>query len=202
LSFRAPRRGGRALGLPEPREPMSAAELVDGYLRFFVVPLWLAAGFADWLCHRRSHIESTSGIRESLLHVAQLTEIGIPLLAALLLEIDLTVIALMAVGFVLHEFTAIADVSFAVSRRNVSPLEQHIHSFLEILPLVAMTLVGWVVLPGLLRDGIHAADFALRWRPVDGVYIVVLLAAVFVFAVVPYAEECVRGWRVARQRAG
>jgi hypothetical protein len=26
-------------------------------LMYFVLPLWLVAGFADWLCHRASHIE-------------------------------------------------------------------------------------------------------------------------------------------------
>ncbi|EJO61292.1 diguanylate cyclase [Burkholderia multivorans] len=180
---------------------MSATELADGYLRFFVLPLWIAAGFVDWLCHRRSQIASTSGLRESLLHVAQLVEVGIPLLVALLFEIDLTVLALMAAGFVLHEFTALADVRYAVSRRDVSPFEQHVHSFLEMMPLVALSLIAWIVLPARLRDGVQAADFALRWRPTEPLYIVVLLAAVLVFAVIPYAEECLRGWRYARRHA-
>ncbi|OXH90127.1 diguanylate cyclase, partial [Burkholderia multivorans] len=72
-------------------------------------------------------------------------------LVALLFEIDLTVLALMAAGFVLHEFTALADVRYAVSRRDVSPFEQHVHSFLEMMPLVALSLIAWIVLPARLR---------------------------------------------------
>jgi hypothetical protein len=33
-------------------------------LMYFVIPVWFAAGFADWLCHRSSNIETTSGIKE------------------------------------------------------------------------------------------------------------------------------------------
>jgi hypothetical protein len=31
-------------------------------LMYFVLPVWLAAGFADYLCHRATCIETTSGI--------------------------------------------------------------------------------------------------------------------------------------------
>jgi hypothetical protein len=36
----------------------SAAQYV---LMYFILPLWLAAGFADYLRHRASRIEATSG---------------------------------------------------------------------------------------------------------------------------------------------
>jgi len=49
---------------------------------YFVLPLWLAAGFADYLCHRASHIEATSGPKESALHLLQFAEMAIPTLAA------------------------------------------------------------------------------------------------------------------------
>jgi hypothetical protein len=45
---------------------MTTAELSQGVLTYFVLPLWLVAGFADYLCHRASHIEQTSGAKESL----------------------------------------------------------------------------------------------------------------------------------------
>ena len=44
---------------------MDAAELTQNVLMYFVLPLWLAAGFADYLCHRHAHIETTSGAKES-----------------------------------------------------------------------------------------------------------------------------------------
>lgn len=34
-------------------------------LLWFVLPVWLIAGFADWLCHRATHIETTAGIKET-----------------------------------------------------------------------------------------------------------------------------------------
>jgi hypothetical protein len=53
----------------------SAAQNV---LMHFVLPVWLAAGLADYLCHRAASIESTSGRKESLLHLLQFDEMGIP----------------------------------------------------------------------------------------------------------------------------
>ena len=44
---------------------MGADEVLRGMLMYFVMPLWLAAGFADYLCHRATHIERTSGWKES-----------------------------------------------------------------------------------------------------------------------------------------
>jgi hypothetical protein len=49
---------------------MGPEEVLRGMLMYFVLPLWLAAGFADYLCHRAAHI----------------AEMAIPVLAALLLR--------------------------------------------------------------------------------------------------------------------
>lgn len=38
--------------------------------------LWLLAGTADFLLHRRSGIEATSGLRESSLHLVQIALLG------------------------------------------------------------------------------------------------------------------------------
>src|SRR5215204_3390807 len=100
-------------------------------LMYFILPLWLAAGFADWLCHRASNIATTSGPKESVLHLFQFAEMGVPVLAALFLEINTLIIAIMIVFLVLHEATAIWDVRYASATREVGPTEQHVHSFLE-----------------------------------------------------------------------
>jgi hypothetical protein len=34
---------------------MDADEVLRGMLMYFVLPLWLIAGFADYLCHRATH---------------------------------------------------------------------------------------------------------------------------------------------------
>jgi hypothetical protein len=46
------------------------------------------AGFADYLCHRSSHIESTTSVKESLIHALMFAEVGIPLLSGIYLEIN------------------------------------------------------------------------------------------------------------------
>jgi hypothetical protein len=91
---------------------------------YFVLPLWLAAGFVDWLCHRASHIENTAGAKESLLHLLMFAEVGAPLLAAIFLEINAGIFALMILAFFVHEATALWDVSYAVKMRNLTPFEQ------------------------------------------------------------------------------
>jgi hypothetical protein len=110
-------------------------------LMYFVLPLWLVAGFGDYLCHRASHIETTSGPKESLLHLLQLSEMAIPPLAAIFLEINALIIAVMIGCLLLHEATAIWDVSYAYRTREVRPIEQHIHSFLEMLPLMGLLVI-------------------------------------------------------------
>src|SRR6185369_105773 len=116
----------------------SAAQAI---LMYFILPVWLAAGFADYLCHRAARIEATSGPKESLLHLLQFAEVAVPTLAAIFLEINALIILVMIVCLILHEATAIWDVSLAVRTRTVTPTEQHVHSFLEMLPLTALVLV-------------------------------------------------------------
>jgi len=44
---------------------MTEAEVTRSVLMYFILPLWLVAGFADYLCHRASHIATTPA-RKSL----------------------------------------------------------------------------------------------------------------------------------------
>jgi hypothetical protein len=110
-------------------------------LGFGLFPLWLASGGADWLCHRRTHIERTSGPRESLLHLLLFLEIAIPALLALWLEISASLLVLMAAGVLAHMLTSWWDTAFAQPRRYIAPIEQQVHSWLEMLPLFALIIV-------------------------------------------------------------
>jgi hypothetical protein len=103
---------------------------------YVIVPVWLLAGLADYVCHRASRIEHTSGIAESLLHLLQFAEVGVPLLAALFLEINAAVLLVMLVGLVLHQATAVWDVRYANATRRVAPTEQHVHGVLEMTPAI------------------------------------------------------------------
>ena len=64
---------------------MTVDVLLQHFLMYLVVPVWLLAGLADWLCHRTAHIECTSGVFESVLHLVQFALVGLPLLAVLFL---------------------------------------------------------------------------------------------------------------------
>jgi hypothetical protein len=57
-------------------EPVDSSAITRDFLLYFIVPQWTAAGVADWLCHRASRIEQTTGARESLLHLLMLVEVG------------------------------------------------------------------------------------------------------------------------------
>jgi hypothetical protein len=169
-------------------------------LMYFILPVWLAAGFADWLCHRASHIESTTGAKESLIHLLMFVEVGIPLLVAMFLEINALIIALMIVMFFVHEATAMWDVSYATTARNVTPIEQHIHSFLEMIPLMGIVLIvalHWSQFLALFGFGPEAAQFSLVWKseqlPVT--YIASLMTVILLFEFLPYIEEFIRGLR-------
>ncbi|TGS50197.1 diguanylate cyclase, partial [bacterium M00.F.Ca.ET.179.01.1.1] len=84
---------------------------------------------------------STTGAKESLIHLLMFAEVGIPLLAAMFLEVNALVIAVMIVAFFVHEATAMWDVRYATTARTVGPIEQHVHSFLEMIPLMGLVIV-------------------------------------------------------------
>ncbi|PBB65297.1 diguanylate cyclase [Mesorhizobium sp. WSM4312] len=169
-------------------------------LMYFVLPVWLIAGFADWLCHRATHIESTTGAKESLIHLLMFAEVGIPLLAAMFLEVNAFVIAVMIVSFFIHEGTAIWDVRYATTARTVSPIEQHVHSFLEMIPLmglVSVVALHWGQFLALFGAGTEKARFDLIWKhqqlPVT--YIAAVMIIIVLFELLPYLEEFFRGLR-------
>lgn len=178
-------------------------EVVQSYLMYFLVPLWLAAGVADWICHRVGRIEFSSGWRESLFHLLMLVEMGIPALAALFLEINALVLFIALVAFVVHELTVLWDVSYAQSRRRIAPIEQLVHSLLEIIPLMAlscMAFLHWDQFLALWGQGAAEADMTLRLKSASlpTAYIVSAVVAVVLLQVLPYLEELWRGIRAER----
>ncbi|TPJ76335.1 diguanylate cyclase [Mesorhizobium sp. B2-6-2] len=169
-------------------------------LMYFILPVWLVAGFADWLCHRASHIESTTGAKESLIHLLMFAEVGIPLLAAMFLEVNALVIAVMIVTFFVHEATAIWDVRYATTARTVSPVEQHVHSFLEMIPLMGLVIVvalHWGQFLALFGAGTERARFDLTWKEqqLPVIYIAAVMIVIVLFELLPYVEEFFRGLR-------
>jgi hypothetical protein len=137
-------------------------------LMYFVLPLWLLAGFADWFCHRASHAATTTGAKESLIHLLMFAEAGAPLIAALFLEVNALILAFLIVAFTAHEAIAIWDVSYATSGRVITPIEQHVHGFLEAIPLMAlvsMVALQWGQFLALFGRGPETARFDLALKP-------------------------------------
>ncbi len=189
---------------PGPIAP-DAAELTRRFLLYFVLPVWLAAGVADWLCHRAAHIEDSTGPKESMLHLLMLAEVSGPVLAGLFLEITSPVLGLMIGAFLLHDATALWDVSYAVTRRRISPIEQHVHSYLEMMPLMAIAFLAvlhWPQLTGLIGLAAEPGEIAIRpkRRPLPWRYLATVLSANVLLELVPYLEEFGRTLGHARDR--
>jgi hypothetical protein len=181
-------------------ETQDAGDIVLHILMYFVMPLWMAAGVADYFCHRRTDIAHTAGPKESAMHLLMFAEIGIPLLACLFLEINALVFLVMILAFAAHEATTLCDVSYATRYRRVGPFEQHVHSFLELLPLNAGILVAilhWPQFLALFGLGHEPAHWTLRLKnpPLPAGYVAAVLLAAFLMEILPYVEELLRGLR-------
>ncbi len=168
---------------------------LQALLVFGLLPAWLAAGFADWLCHRKAHIERTSGPGESRLHFLLQLEMAVPVIAALFFEINTSLLAFMTVAVLAHTATSLWDTYVAQPRRHISPVEQHVHSWLDMLPVFALVLVYTLNFPE------DPPDWTLRPRatplPAVGVFATLALFAV-AFAFI--GEEWLRGIRASRLR--
>jgi hypothetical protein len=177
---------------------MSTAILLQHFLMYVVVPAWLLAGVADYFCHRVARIEATSGAFESLLHLLQFAQVGIPMLAALFLEINAAVLLIMLVGLVLHQATAVWDVRYANDTRRVAPVEQHVHGMLEMTPAIAtaiVTILNWPEFLSLFGIGEASFAFELKQPPLPTWYLWSVMLAVLVFGMLPYGEELLRTLR-------
>ncbi len=103
--------------------------------------MWLAAAVLDYAWQRRTNIESTAGLSESLMRSLTMSE-GTPVIFG-------------------------AGVIFTSPRPRIQPAEQHTRGFLEMAPFrVASVAVylhwdQFLALPG---QGTQKADFRLRPR--------------------------------------
>lgn len=170
-------------------------------LGFFVLPLWIAAGFADYLCHRVARISENAGTPESVLHLVQFFLVGIPVTSGLLVRANAGFFLAAAACIILHHLVAYIDLRYADATRHIEPREQMVHSFLELLPLTAYLLLAvaqWPQFLALLGLGGEAAVFRPQLHMVSGSYAIVILTAALLFGLLPYLEELLRCIRAAR----
>lgn len=165
--------------------------MLEPLLVWGLYPVWLLAGAGDYLCHRRTDIEHTSGSAESWFHLLQFMCLLVAFSVAVLLEPSAWVFGVMIVMVLTHSMLAFLDVSYTDSRRYISPVEQHIHGYLDVLPLMATTLFGvlhWDRISGSLSAPVLSLVPLHAGR-------VWLLASFAVLAGVPILEELVRTHR-------
>lgn len=178
----------------------AADEATRRYLMYIVMPVWSVVGFLDWLWHRQTKIETTSGVQESLMHVIMMAEAGLPILTGLFLEMNAGAFALMGAGWLLHEFTVALDVSYTVSRRVIPPREQHTHGYMQTIPfdvIAALASLHPEQSLALVGLGPEKPDFKLRFRkpPVPLRDFAAIVACMGLISGVPHLEEVWRCYR-------
>lgn len=162
-----------------------------------IYPLWLMAGAADLLCHRRTRLAATSGVIESLLHLCQLGCVGSAVLIVLFLDINRLTFAIMALLISAHAAFSFADVAYTDLRRRISPIEQHIHAYLEVLPWLALFAVAVVYWPAIADGG---WEFRARSSPISAIQVTAVLLPALLLAVMPATVEFIDAWRHRPQR--
>ena len=177
---------------------MNLADVVELVLVWGLYPAWLIAGAGDYVCHRQTDIEHTSGSAESWFHLAQFGCLLIALAAAVFLHVNAWVFGIIVAAVVSHSMLAFLDVSYTDGRRHISPLEQTVHGFMDVLPLVAVALLGALHWPD-IDTPVASPLFALREAPGRGS--VLLIASFAAFAGLPILEELLRTHRHRAERA-
>ncbi|WP_311223828.1 MULTISPECIES: hypothetical protein [unclassified Acidovorax] len=173
---------------------------VIGVLLQVVLALWIVAGFADWWSHRRTQIERTSGIAESLCHWLLLIQMGTAIVLCIAFRPNLLLLTLLLFLWVSHQTTTFLELRWVAPVREITPAEQMTHSFLEILPVAGILLLSIpVVEQTLLGYPVewtmeHRAIADIHWQ--TGIW-PLLIAACLVFNGLAYMEET---WRCLRWR--
>lgn len=161
-------------------------------LMYAVFPLWVAAGLADWACHRRTHIATTTGLPENIFHWVMSAQIGVGMLAVAFLETNGAVLAIVAAVFVVHELTVYWELRFTAPKRQVAPMEQMVHSFLELLPLVSLVLLAVMAWP---EWGVF--ELRAKREPWPPAYLLGAFGLAVLFNALPLLEET---WRCLKAR--
>ena len=164
---------------------------------------WLAAGFADFACHRLSRLPETSGLRESTLHLLQIALIGGGVALFLAIQPGRGLLAACVAIAMVHAVVGYLDTRSAYGLRPITPVEQHLHSVLDMAPWIAVGMLGLVVDSGSSDEG---WQLQLRHHPLHAsTWFSVLFPAAALVVIPALAERaaCRRArTRLARRRAG
>jgi len=170
---------------------MSLQALLETLLLWGIYPLWLLAGAGDYFCHRRTRIEHTSGAAESWFHLLQFLTLLFAIAAGALLEPNALVFGVMVALVVVHTVLAHLDVSYTDGKRYISPFEQLVHGFMDVLPLVALAIFG-VLHWQQIGAGLAGSSFTLMRPDSSRLW---LLASFTLLTGAPILEELLRTLR-------
>ncbi|WP_133407228.1 diguanylate cyclase [Parashewanella tropica] len=176
---------------------MDTSYLLINALLYFFLPLWGIAGFVDWCCHRATKIESTSGIKETIMHSIMGIQMGIPIVLCLIFDVNALILIICFLTWILHEVVAHMDVHYASPRRKISIWEMHAHTYLGSLPLYMLTsivLINWDHFVKLITmDLTGEMTFRLLENP-HGTpsYLPAYLTFMSIVCIFPYMEENIR----------
>jgi len=171
-------------------------------LVYVVLPLWVLAGFLDYLCHRVSDRYGKGVLpQESLIHWLMVGEMAVPLLLAVFFRINALILVIMLIALIAHEITGYFDLKLAMATRKVTIFEHQVHRALDILPLTAILLVmalHWPQTLALFGAGPESAHFALDWKGADWRELLPPAILFLIGIILPYAEELYREVRRIR----
>ena len=176
---------------------MELEELTLRLILFVILPLWVICGSLDYFCHRATKIEENSGVWESFHHSIMGVQVGVPIWLGIYCEINVLVLLICFACFIVHEWTAHNDVVVAVHAREVTPREQHIHSYLITIPFYVLSLTicrNWqTFLDTISFRWSGQLNFVLREEPLGtSTYVAWYAFLMLVVAVIPYTEELIR----------
>jgi hypothetical protein len=174
---------------------MDARSMLVFLLTWVLYPVWLVAGAVDYFCHRATDIEHTSGALESWLHVGQFLCISVALALVVSLELTWPVMVAAAVALLTHSALAYVDVTYTDARRRITPLEQQVHGYMEVIPLVSLCLVAIVHWDQLASLAHGQPVWRLRAEPIESNQRLWLLGSFVVLAGLPIGEELLRTLR-------
>ena len=186
--------------------PADTDRLLINLILYGMLPLWGIAGFIDWCCHRATRIERTSGLKESLVHSLMGIQLGVPILLCLLFEVNVMILLICIAAWLCHEVVAHWDVAYSSPLRHISIWETHVHNYMATLPLFLLMLIvvlNWDAALKLVRFD-WAGEFYLRRVEIPhggSSYLRNYLAFMAVLCVMPYIEENLRCFLVARKAA-
>ncbi len=127
---------------------------------------------------RLAHRAHERCCRDPLLHLLQFGEVGVPLLAALFLEINAAVLSRPCWSGLVSAPQCDGNVGRALRQRHarrVTPIEQHVHGVLQMVPAVAAAVVAILHSASVSWPCCSAgdADFAVQLKhlPLPGWYL-------------------------------